>query len=159
MKLVVPSVQFKDSFIEAVKEAKADTEFPLQHGWYHELSVPELEADFDAFVEKEKSQAEGKNLPEGYVSQTVYWLVDKGEFIGSVRIRHTLNEQLKKIGGHVGYNIRPSKRRQGYGSKILELAVPKARELGIDRLLLTCDAINVASRKIIEKNGGVLDCE
>jgi predicted acetyltransferase len=48
---------------------------------------------------------------------------------------------------------------QGYGSAMLELAIPKVRELGIDRILLTCNASNVGSRKIIEKNGGVLENE
>ncbi len=159
MQLVLPSVEYKDSFIEAVKEAKADTEFPRHNGWYHELSISDLESDFESYVEKKNDQSEGKNLPEGYVPQTVYWLVEKGEFIGSVRVRHMLNERLKHIGGHIGYNIRPGKRRQGYGSKILELALPKAKELGITRVLLTCDATNVASRKIIEKNGGVLESQ
>lgn len=157
MELVLPSVEYQDSFIKAVKEAKADTEFRRHNGWYHELSISDLESNFGSYVEKKKSQAVGKNLPEGYVPQTVYWLVDTGEFIGSVRVRHALNEHLKLIGGHIGYNIRPSKRRAGYGSKILELALPKARELGIKAALLTCDATNVASRKIIEKNGGVLE--
>lgn len=159
MELLLPTVQYKTSFIEAVEEAKADTEFTRQSGRYHEVSISELETDFELYVEREKSQAEGKNLPEGYVPQTVYWLVDKGEFIGAVRIRHVLNEHLKQVGGHIGYHIRPSKRRQGYGSKILELALPKACALGIDHVLLTCDATNDASRKIIEKNGGVLENE
>jgi predicted acetyltransferase len=157
MELVLPSVQYKISFIEAVKEAKANTEFPRHHGWYHELSIADLEKDFALYVEKKKSQAEGKNLPEGYVPQSVYWLVDNNEYIGSVRIRHNLNAHLKQIGGHIGYNIRPSKRRQGYGRKILELALLKTRDLGVDHVLLTCDATNHASRKIIERNGGVLE--
>lgn len=157
MELVLPSVEYKDSFISAVREAKADTEFPRHNGWYHELSIADLEKDFASYVEKKKSHAEGKNLPEGYVPQTNFWLVDNGEYVGSVRVRHTMNEHLKHVGGHIGYNIRPSKRRHGYGGTILELALPKARELGIDRVLLTCDVTNTASRKIIEKNGGILE--
>ena len=157
MELVFPSTEYKDSFIMAVNEFKADTEVPLQHGWYHELSIPELEAYFESYVEREKSQARGENLPEGYVPQTTYWLIDGEEFIGGVRIRHSLNERLKQIGGHIGYNIRPSKRRQGYGSNILQLSLLKAKELGIDRVLLTCDVNNEPSRKIIERNGGFLE--
>ena len=88
---------------------------------------------------------------------TTYWLVDNGEYIGGVSIRHELNEHLKNIGGHIGYDIRPSKRQQGYGTNVLALALPKAKELGISRVLVTCNVTNTASRKIIEKNGGVLE--
>lgn len=157
MELILPSVEYKDSFIEAVKEFKSDKVFPLQQGWYDGISVSELEADLDTYIEKLLRNARGEDLPAGYVPQTTYWLVDGGEFIGGVRIRHMLNDHLREIGGHIGYNIRPSKRGRGYGKKILELALPKAKELGIDRVLLTCDVDNEPSRKIIEKNGGVLE--
>src|SRR3989344_5170284 len=157
MELVEPSAEYKDSFIAAVKEFKTDAEFPLQKGWYHELSIEELEAKFDSFVAGQLAHARGKSLPEGYVPQTNYWLVDNGEFIGGVRIRHRLTEHLEQIGGHIGYVIRPSKRRQGYGKKILELALQKAKELGVERVRITCDADNEPSRKIIEGNGGVFD--
>jgi len=62
-----------------------------------------------------------------------------------------------EVGGHIGYDIRPSKRKQGYGNKILELALPKTKELGIHKALLTCDEPNTGSQKIIERNGGVLE--
>ena len=157
MELVLPSAEYKDSFIEAVKEFQADTENSDRQKKYRALSVAELGRDFDSFIERERSQAKGENLPEGYVPQTDYWFVDKGEYVGRVSIRHQLTQHLKEIGGHIGYDIRPSKRRQGYGNKILELALPKAKELGISRLLVTCDITNEASRKIIEKNGGRLE--
>ena len=70
-----------------------------------------------------------------------------------IDLLHTWNRSA----GHIGYDIRPSKRKQGYGSKILELALPKAKELDIERVLLTCDETNTGSRRIIEKNGGVLE--
>lgn len=155
MELLTPSRKYKDSFIEAVKEFQTEKNSGGER--YAELSVEELERDFDAYVEKEESHSLGQNLPEGYVPETTYWLVDRDEFIGRVSIRHQLTEHLKQIGGHIGYDIRPTKRGQGYGNKILELALPKAKELGIQKALLTCDETNTNSRKIIEKNGGVLE--
>lgn len=85
------------------------------------------------------------------------WLVDDGEFIGRVSVRHQLTEKLLQEGGHIGYGIRPSKRKMGYGTKILELALPLAKSLVIDKALLTCNDENLGSQKIIEKNGGVLE--
>ncbi len=156
MELVLPSTKYKDSFIEAVREYKADASH-ITTRRYSELSISELESDFETFLEKELSHSHGENLPEGFVSQTEYWLVEGGKYIGHAVVRHRLNDHLLAIGGHIGYNIRPSQRGEGYGEKILALALPKARELGIERVLLTCDETNVASRKIIEKNGGVLE--
>jgi predicted acetyltransferase len=79
--------------------------------------------------------------------------------IGITHLRHRLTDPLRKEGGHIGYNIRPSERRKGYGTKILELALDKAREIGLKRVLVTCDTDNVASGKIIRKNGGVFEGE
>ena len=155
MELVTPSLSYKNSYLDAVQEYKADA----FHARYTNMPEFSSDAEFEEFVKKIIGYSEGRALPEGYVSSTGLWLVDNGEFIGRVDIRHQLTEHLLKEGGHIGYDIRPSKRNQGYGSKILELAIPEAKELGITRILVTCDATNVASRKIIEKNGGVLENE
>ena len=53
--------------------------------------------------------------------------------------------------------IRPSKRNQGYGKKILQLALLKAKALGINKVLITCDETNIASKKIIEASDGVFE--
>src|SRR3989344_8456793 len=81
----------------------------------------------------------------------------RNQYIGRLSIRHKLNDHLLKIGGHIGYDIRPSKRSRGYGTAILRLGLPKAKELRIERALLTCNENNIASLKIIEKAGGVLE--
>ena len=148
MELVLPSAKYKDSFIEAVKEYQADAKDATTRR-YRELSTSELTADFEAFVQKELSHARGENMPEGHVPQSEFWLADGGEYVGHVGVRHALNEHLLHIGGHIGYDIRPSKRGKGYGNKILELTLPKAKEFGISRILLTCDVTNIPSRKII----------
>jgi predicted acetyltransferase len=60
-------------------------------------------------------------------------------------------------GGHIGYSVRPSARRRGHATEALRQAIPRARSLGLPRLLLTCLETNVASRKVIERNGGVYE--
>ena len=74
-------------------------------------------------------------------------------------IRHTLSDHLREFGGHIGYEIRPSARRRGYGTLILKLALERARELGISPVLVTCDVDNLGSRGVIEANGGELEGE
>jgi predicted acetyltransferase len=70
-----------------------------------------------------------------------------------------LNEDLLNSGGHIGYGIRPSERRKGYGAKMLALALEKCREFHIERALVTCDRDNIASAKTARKNGGVFENE
>lgn len=74
-------------------------------------------------------------------------------------IRHRLNEHLLRIGGHIGYGIRPSERNKGYATMQLALALDKAKEMGLTRVLLTCDKYNIGSAKTIINNGGILDSE
>jgi len=155
MKLVLPSVTYKESFIQAVKEYHSIDAKDRKD--IYSLNIDELQTDFSSYVKQLQERAEGKNLPEEYVPDTTYWLIDNGEFIGRVSLRHTLTESLLKEGGHVGYDIRPSKRNKGYGKRILELALQKAKEQGIHKVLVTCDETNIASKKIIEANGGIFE--
>ena len=88
---------------------------------------------------------------------TTYWLVKDNEIVlGESRLRHRLTPALENEGGHIGYAIRPRQRRKGYGTCILRLTLEKARDMGLDRVLVTCDTDNLASARIIEKNGGAL---
>ena len=150
MELVRPSINYKDSYLAAIQEFRAE-------GKKMDVDIDGPDKQFGAHVEQLNGRAEGKYLKPGYVPESVFWLVDGGTFIGQIRIRHTLTDHLMRIGGHIGYSIRPSMRQQGYGTEILRLALPKAKELGISRALLTCDDCNIASQRIIEKNGGVLE--
>jgi predicted acetyltransferase len=147
--LILPSVEYKNSFIKAVKEYQAENLFNYQH-----LDIKDLEDNFEKYVEDVKNEAKGIGLPAGYVPHTVYWLVDDQGYIGRLDIRHQLNEFLDKFGGHIGYDIRPTRRLQGMGKLILKLAIEKARELGIKEAVITCDVDNMGSRRIIEANGG-----
>lgn len=117
------------------------------------------EDTFDDYVERIKGFSKGVRMQAGYVPESTYWLVEGDEYIGRVSIRHELNDKLFKIGGHIGYDIRPSKRLRGYGTEILRLGLEKAKELGIKKVLITCDKDNIASKKIIESNGGVFENE
>jgi predicted acetyltransferase len=87
----------------------------------------------------------------------VFWLVDGETYVGRVNLRHRLNPRLRRLGGHIGYEIHPSLRRRGYGTRALALALERARALGLHRVLLVCAEENVGSRRIIEANGGRLE--
>jgi len=114
--------------------------------------------DVLVFVDVCTDHALGRNLPSGWVRQTTFWLVRDGRTIlGCSRLRHGLNHFLAERGGHIGYDVRPSERRRGYGTRLLQLTLSEARKIGLTRVLVTADDSNVASWRIIERNGG--QCE
>ncbi|MEO5663968.1 MAG: GNAT family N-acetyltransferase, partial [Nocardioides sp.] len=83
--------------------------------------------------------------------------VDGDDYLGRISCRHELTDWLAEYGGHVGYEVRPSARRQGHATTMLRAVLPHVHALGIDPALLTCDDTNVASRKVIEAAGGVFE--
>ena len=80
----------------------------------------------------------------------------RGErILGGSRLRHRLIPVLELDGGNIGYEIRPSERRLGHATQLLALTLERARGLGLARVLLTVEPGNLASVRVVEKNGGV----
>lgn len=112
-------------------------------------------AEFEAMVADRLGQADpATTMPPGRVHCTFLWIVEDETFLGFLAIRHELTPFLLEQGGHIGYAVRPSRRGQGIASWALEQSLPTAAELGIDPVLVTCDADNEASRRTILRCGG-----
>lgn len=117
-------------------------------------SLDEPWADFVARQERERH---GIGLAEGRVAATFLVAVVDREIVGRASIRHELNDFLLNFGGHIGYAVRPAFRRLGYASSILRQSIALAGELGLSKVLLTCDDHNLGSARVIESAGGVLE--
>lgn len=147
-----PHPRYQQSFLSSVQEfldAGEDqkltglTVFGEETHMIEELADP---AAFAAFTQHLRDLAlTGTLRPEGKVPETMLWWVDGSELLGRLSIRHELTDALREFGGHIGYVVRPSARRQGHASAMLAAA------------LLTCGAENTGSRRVIESNGGVLE--
>ena len=113
--------------------------------------------DFAYYLE----HLEYKEPQEGLVPDSTFFCFDEKRnlMVGAVNIRHDLNDYLLKYGGHIGDGIRPSERRKGYATEMIRLALEECRELGLTRVLMTCDKNNIGSAKSIIKNGGILENE
>lgn len=148
--LVLPSALYRESYLEALAGFQRE-------GLNLEWDIETLAANFDILLTYLDNTARGIGLSGDQVPCTQFWLTEGREYIGRVNIRHRLTESLWLDGGHIGYQIRPDYRRRGYGSLILRLSLPEARRLGLKSVLVTCDPDNIASRKVIERCGGILE--
>ncbi|WP_114764819.1 GNAT family N-acetyltransferase [Vibrio rhodolitus] len=149
MWLISPRVEMEQAFQTFYFDYVAHD--PLNGEYYAECLK-----DFDGYVERLLQEAQGVNLRPGYVPCSHFWLTDEQQhIIGIIRIRHNIdNPFLTLEAGHIGYDICPSKRGKGYGKLMLSLAREEISRLGIARALVTANKENIASRRVIEANGG-----
>ena len=118
----------------------------------------QIRTDFPAYVRWTESLRVPDPARPDFVPGSIFWLIRDGHTVlGSSRLRYGLTARTTQVGGHIGYDIRPSARRQGYGTRLLALTLGRARAVGLARVLITCDTANIGSARIIEKNGGVLE--
>ena len=164
--LTVPVARVRGSFVDAMDEFRAEgrgspSDSTVTGFLMREHARAWATADsFERFVNWLRGQAlEETPRSDGFVPATELWWVDDDAFLGRIQVRHRLTPLLLEVGGHIGYDIRPSARRQGHATAMLRAALPVANALGIDPALLTCDATNTASRLVIERNGGTLEDE
>lgn len=152
--LIEPNLLLRESYRELVQEFVENGEplipFPLRFP----------SDDFEALIRKLNDASMGMGIPEGFVANTTYWLIDRrGEVLGVSNLRHRLTDRLRREGGHIGYGIRPSMRGRGLATELLRLTLEKARQIGLTKVLLTCAKTNAPSAQVILKNGGVFDSE
>ncbi len=103
---------------------------------------------FEEYVRWLRAQAlENSPRPEGYVPSTTLWWVDGTDYLGRIAIRHRLTPPLREVGGLIGYDVRPSARRQGQATAMLRAALPVALQLNINPALSPAMPITSAPGK------------
>jgi len=148
VRLELPSEKHIDSFFGAMAEFESEGD--------HQYSKVMTREEFPAYVQQLHDKAEGKNLKEGHIPDKEFWIIDSDGFAGRIILGLAFYPDPDRVGNHVGYAVRPSRRGKGYATKALRLLLDEARKLNIKKLMPICDAANIASRKVIERNGGVL---
>jgi predicted acetyltransferase len=153
MKLVEPNAAFEATYHDYVTEL---TNVPARIPFV--LTYPAH--PFSDLVQNLLNQSRGIGVRQGFVPNSTFWLIDDDEvLVGVSSLRHSLTESLLHRGGHIGFGVRPSWFRQGIGTQLLALTLRRAADVGLKRVLLTCDKDNVASAAVITAHQGQLDNE
>lgn len=159
-RLVTPDLAHMASFVDALREGyQRDTlraETPQ--------AIAQIAREPDWFLRQLNDPPAHIVLPDGTlgerVLETQLWYVEGDEFLGSISVRHRLNAILEQWGGHIGYAVRPSAWGRGHATAMLAAMLDHVRaHLPLERVTLTANVKNLASIRVIEKNGGVFHDE
>ena len=154
-KLKAPSKKFENKAFEYIQE------FLKHNSEINGVGGLKRYDNYDEWLLKLEKDLDIPNIPEGNVPANTYFFIrtQDSKIIGMITIRHKLNECLFSRGGHIGYSIRPTERKKGYGTLMLKLGLEKCRELNLRKVLITCDKTNAASANVIQNNNGILENE
>lgn len=161
MQLLVPAAEHLASYVDA-----------LRRGWYPNTTRPAsgpedlraIASDAAAFLAlQDDVEAQGPPIRLADGSEVARlpmrrrWLWD-GSFCGQINLRWQAGtaELPAHVLGHIGYCLVPWKFGKGYATQALAQMLLLARAQGLPYVELTTDVVNRASRRVIEKNGGLL---
>ncbi len=152
LSLEIPVLVWKDEYLAMVAESiAADAHYPYNN-------VPLARSNFGAFIQELEDEAQGINLSPDIPPQQTYFLVKNGfTLLGEFRFRPSVKPPYEAYNGHIGYNVRPQYRGQGYGTHALALLLDEARRRGLLGLQIPIEGDNPASVRIVKKNGGILE--
>lgn len=143
--LITPTTKYQESYNSYIEELGTEERYPYPMDLEH--------SDFPALVERLQEYSMGVNLPNNFVPNTTFWLIKNEQIVACSHLRHTLNEGLKHMGGHIGLGVRPSMRGKGIGKELLLLTYLEARKIGISGIHIHCMKSNQASKLLLESSG------
>lgn len=153
--LIEPTLDRYEAWAECVRDYDNPRDMQGSGWWWIDDFGPDR-ASCAALVAKARQLT--SDPPAELVVSDCLWIADGPAVVGFLMLRHTIdNDFLRTQGGHIGYSVRPAWRRRGVAGAALTLALDRARGLGLERVLITCDDDNLASARTIESRGGVFE--
>jgi predicted acetyltransferase len=147
IKLVIPTPELKEEILSFKKDF-IDSGENIPGG-----ELLDKINDFDEWLDYVTRNASEDSVSDDWVLTYTYLATHKGEVIGVICLRHYLNDFLKNF-GHVGYSVRPSCRRRGVATYMLGSIIDVAKKIGLESIKVSAEKDNIASVKVIKKNGG-----
>ena len=151
--LQIPTIRHT-SAVQILKE-----DYMLHKEYPEELFPTAPEKTYSRWLGHSYRNSRESTAHESWVPTTTLFAVrkDDNKIVGLTYIRHNLEQKiLREYGGHIGYSVCPSERNKGYGTTILQLALDYTRDMGMEKVMLSCTEENIASIRVIEKCGGIL---
>lgn len=149
MKIVLPSEKYKNSYFDLLDSAKENND-------YNELGNAALRNNetFNEMIIRLKNRRIGKKIAKKDVPATIFWIIDNNKVVGTIDMRHQLNQDYFERFGHVAYYIKKEERNKNYATRALGLIIKKYKKMYTQKILITCLEDNEASKKVILKNNG-----
>lgn len=154
--LVLPQRNHEAAVQEYIRE-HLDSGEDFLHG---SSRLTEMESYGDWLTHLAKQSDKITVAPDWVVSTTLLAIRESDQaLLGTINIRHELNDFLREFGGHIGFGVRPTERGKGYATEILRLGLAHCKMLGLEKIMVTCHKENIASARTIRANGGILEKE
>ena len=149
MKIVLPSEKYKNSYFDLLDSAKENND-------YNELGNAALRNNetFNEMIIRLKNRRIGKKISKRDVTATIFWIIDNDKVVGTIDMRHQLNQDYFERFGNVAYYIKKEERNKNYATRALGLIIKKYKKMYTKKILITCLEDNEASKKVILKNNG-----
>lgn len=157
IKLVKPAIQFKEKYIDMIKEYKENKEIVAPCIVEYDCNNPIETLDYDSMLDVVNSYERGSVFEydkENFESSCFRFIInDNEDLLGVCEIRKGLKEQGTLTKGHLSIGIRPSERNKGYGFKATKEAVNVVKSHGVTNIIIIIDESNAPMKKILNRLG------
>lgn len=155
MRLIFPTEQYKEQVLDYKKEFEQNMDSMDGTAGLNEA------ATYEEWLQSLRNNLSKETVRSGFVTASTFLAIreEDDRLVGMIDIRHELNDYLYHFGGNIGYSVRKTERKKGYATEMLCLALEECRQLGLDKVLMTCSKNNIASAKTMLRDGAVLEKE
>lgn len=150
--MLLPCKKYKEEYFELVKSAIKNNDVRKLGNAYR------INETYDEFLKRVRNRRKGINISKKDVPSSTYFIInDENSLVGTIDLRHTLNDNYFNRLGHIAYYIKPEERKKHYATNALSIALKIYKRHNINKILITCLKDNIASKKVIIANGGVIE--
>lgn len=156
LKLIKPTIEHKDQALEYVQEFEDNNSNIYGISW-----LKKYLDNYEWWLEILKNNESKETVELWRVPAKQFILIREldNKLIWFIQARLELNENLLQHWWHIWYSIRPSERKKHYATAQLFSVLNIYKDLSVEKVLLTCDKVNIWSAKTIQKCWWILENE